>query len=122
METFTFSSEGIFDILLGSFFLLIALRSYRSGEGQSNRLVLILSIGMLAIGILCSLGVLPERWAVVAWPAMLLALVLLTILREGAYRFLELPEPHAVFVVVNGILVLLLIALCYVSILDAYRH
>lgn len=129
MDIFTFSFDAIIRLLGGGVFLFLAVRAYRSKKGEpdySGWFIALLPLGIacLATGIFLFLGVLTERWAHAAFYVIVLIVSLVAILSGRVDLRVESPQAgtRTAHIVVYGIVLLLWIALCYVSIRDAYKY
>ncbi len=127
METFTVSAAAISNLLMGGFFLFLAVRVYYSQEKQSRSVgtvifPLVLCIALLATAVLLSLGVLTEGWANAGVNVVVCFLFLVGSLSGQIDQRPGPPGTQAAYIVTYGIVALLLIALCYVSVQDACRH
>jgi hypothetical protein len=127
LQTLTFSSTVISNFVLGGFFLFLAARSYRSGKNRrrsagSSIASFVFGIALFATGMLLSLGVLTEGWANAGFNVFICAVFLIGILSGGIDQLRGPPGTQAVYTVAMGIVVILMIALCYLSILHAYQQ
>ena len=126
MNPFTFSLEAVGGFLLGGFSLFMAARAYRVRKKQPISVdqflfPLILGVALVATGALLSLGVLTERWARAAINVVIFLFFLVAFLTGGIDERPGPPGTRTAYRVVYAIVGLLWIALCYVSIRDAYR-
>ena len=123
----TISSWPVFLILSGGSYVFWCIKRYYSEEqprhsGKMTIVYSMLGIAFMAIGLLQLLNVLNQRWAeaafwiaLCAWP---IQEMLLNIVGPSPHP----PRTRKVLAAVYGVALILMAALSYLIILDAYRH